>query len=133
MRVTAWRWLFDELDPLHQVAGRPRVGSSIAGGDNHACLLDGRGEYLFQQNPEDWFLNPVAVDQHLQRQRPLVNTGGGDDGFANIHGVSRGGGGLPIVARFAAHDRGFHSYEVRFYQAAGRPVPLAERQAKRLP
>jgi hypothetical protein len=105
VRVTTGRWLFDELDPLHQVAGRSRVGSSIAGGDDQARLLNRRCEYLFQQNAEDWFLDPVAVDQHLQRQRTLVNTGGGDDGFANIHGLSRRSGALPIVSCFAPGKR----------------------------
>jgi hypothetical protein len=105
LRVTARRWLFDELDPLHQVAGRSRVGSSIAGGDDHARLLNRRCEYLFQQNAEDWFLDSVAVDQHLQRQRTLVNTGGGDNGFANIHGLGRRSGALPIVSCFAAGKR----------------------------
>jgi hypothetical protein len=77
----------------------PRAnGSLVARGDDQARLLNRRGEHLFQQNAEDWFLDPVAVDQHLQRQRPLVGTGGGDDGFADIHGLGRTSGALPIVS-----------------------------------
>jgi hypothetical protein len=51
-----------------------------------------------------------------------VNTGGGDDGFANIHGLSRASGALPIVSCFAPgknRNRRAHKHMARLLAGVG--------------
>ena len=76
--------LRNEADGAAMTPCRLGVAFFVAGPDDHADLLHVRVERLFDQDAEDGFLLPVAVDQGLQRKRPLVLPGGGDDRFLDL-------------------------------------------------
>ena len=76
--------LRDEADGAAMISCCLGVAFLVAGPDDHTDLLHVRVERLFDQNAEDRFLLPVAVDQGLQRKRPLALPGGGDDRFLDL-------------------------------------------------
>ena len=61
------------------------VRGLIARTNDDADLFDMGAEHLFDDDREDRFLDAVAVYECLERQSALIATGGGDDGFAELH------------------------------------------------
>ena len=76
--------LRDEADGASMTPNGLRVALLVAGPDDHADLLDICMERLLDEDAEDGFFLPVAVDQGLERKRPLVLPRGGDDRFLDL-------------------------------------------------
>jgi hypothetical protein len=61
-----------------------------------ADFLDPGFAHFLDQDGERGLGGAIAVDERLQGKRALSPAGGGDDGFADIHGVLRCGGASQI-------------------------------------
>ncbi len=87
--VAQRRSLLDELNPGRVGAGGRRVGRLVTRPDDHADLFDARQENLFDERRQSSLLNPIAINQGLQRQGALAFSSGGDDCFSYFHAWGR--------------------------------------------
>ena len=79
--------MLDELNAVDVRSGGRREHGLIARSDHQPDFLDAGLEDFLQQDGEGGFGLAVTVHQPLQRHAALFPAGGGDDGFANFHGV----------------------------------------------
>ncbi len=87
MTVAARFALFEELQAVAQRSRRRGIGRLVARTHHHANVLDAGGEHLLDQDAQRGLLHPVPIHQRLQRQHPLLRTGGRDDRSLNFHSV----------------------------------------------
>ena len=98
VRVAAWLGLMDKPNSSGVIANHLLEGDLVTRTDNDANLLHVRAQNLFEDDAQDGLLNPVLVNQSLERQRPLTGRGGRDDGFCDFH-VWSSGLGYRVKAR----------------------------------
>ena len=86
MPVTERFRLCNKKQALDMIACRVPIGGFIAGTDHDTALFDTSLPGLIQNNGKDGFLYAVTVDQHLQRERAPVTSGGSDYSSGNFQG-----------------------------------------------
>ena len=89
--VAARLRLLDELEALHEVASGLGVGLAVARADDDADFLHVRTGGFIEDDAQRGTLDAVPVDKGLKGEGALVPPGGGDDGFADFHGVCESG------------------------------------------
>ena len=80
--------LLDELKPLCVAARGGAVSGLIAGMNDDADVIHAGEQHLLDENPQRGLGNAIVIDQRLERERPLVFAGGGDDGFLDVHALT---------------------------------------------
>src|SRR6266704_5799659 len=85
MAVTKRSPLLDKSEAAALPARRSGIGGLISWTDHDANLLDSRREDFLNDDPQRGLGRAVAVNQRLERKRPLVFACGRDDGFLDFH------------------------------------------------
>src|SRR6266581_71591 len=85
MAVTKRSTLLDKSEAAPLPARRSGIGGLISWTDHDANLFDSRREDFLNDNPQRGLGRAVAVNQRLERKRPLVLACGRDDGFLDFH------------------------------------------------
>ncbi len=83
--------LLDEVQASGVRARGLAVEAVVAGGNDDGDFLDAAGEDFLEDDGEGGFGTAIAVHERLEGKPPLVVAGGGDDGFAEVHGGEHGG------------------------------------------
>ena len=82
--VAEWLGLLEKFETLHMRARRCGERVAVARGNDHADFLDAGLQDFLDEDRERGLGLPVAGHECLQRERALVFSGGGDDGFADF-------------------------------------------------
>ena len=83
--VTERSGLLHELQPLRLRSSRRPIGLLVTGTDHDANLFHPGLENLLDDDGNGGFLDAIAIDERLQRNGALIFSGGGDDGFLDLH------------------------------------------------
>ncbi len=113
--------LFEEDEAAGVLAGGVGGGGLVAGADDEGDLIGAGLDDLLEDDLERLLLGPVAVDQRLERQRPLVPGCCGDDGSMDVHGH------LPGASVVAAAPGGARGVALQLIQETGEPGADLER------
>src|SRR6516165_4601775 len=81
MAIAARLVLFDEMNPVRIFASRLSIRLMISPTDDNSDFLGAGSNHFFENDLQGGFFGAVAIDQGLQRERPLIGAGGGDDCF----------------------------------------------------
>ncbi|MCU0777086.1 MAG: hypothetical protein MUF86_05390 [Akkermansiaceae bacterium] len=109
MTIAARLGLRNEMHPPCERTGGFGVGGLVAGTDDHRDFGNSGGGDFTGKDRQGGLGGAVTVHQRLKRQRVLVFSGGGDDGFGDSH------------ARDHGECRGPWQYRERVIRALPRP------------